>query len=300
MLKINNLVKNYGRICALNSISLQINAGEVFGILGPNGSGKTTLLSIILDVIKPTSGSYTWNNGKKFSRGALIEQPNFYPFMTLYQNLKISAMIKGIDNIDNEIFKALKNADLYEFRYAHFSQLSLGMKQRLAIASAMLGNPDVVILDEPTNGLDPSGIVLVRNIIKNYVNDGKTIIIASHMLSEVEKICTDIAIMKNGNIITNGKIKDLLDTSTILKISVNQDITLLYNILNDNRQLIKKLDIFGNEISMRLVQGIEPSQISQLLFNNGFTVNKFEVTKQTLEDVFLNLVNSNHESQQIV
>ena len=191
VLNINGISKSYGKVKALNSLSLQINQGEVYGILGPNGSGKTTTLGILLDVINADTGSFTWfgKSPSKESRkkiGSLLETPNFYPYLTAHQNLSLVCKIKQVN--ESEVDRVLSEVDLLNRANSKFKTFSLGMKQRLALASSLLGNPQVLVLDEPTNGLDPQGIAEVRTIIKGLASQGKTIIMASHILDEVEKI----------------------------------------------------------------------------------------------------------------
>jgi ABC-type multidrug transport system ATPase subunit len=201
VLEINNLSKNYGRIKAVDQASFSVEKGQVFGILGPNGSGKTTTLGIILDVIQPSEGSYQWfeepnSHQQRKKIGSILETPNFYPYLSAVNNLKIVADIKGIDYSDIE--RVLKVTNLVDRKDDKFKTYSLGMKQRMSIASALLGDPEVLVLDEPTNGLDPQGIAEVRNLIIELGNQGKTIILASHLLDEVEKVCTHAAVLKKG------------------------------------------------------------------------------------------------------
>lgn len=201
ILKTENLSKRFGKIEAVKNLSFTISKGSVFGILGPNGGGKSTTLGILLDIIKPDTGNFTWfgdSTPKDYRKriGSLIEKPNFYDYLSAYDNLKIVAEIRNVEK--SEIDKVLKVVNLYERRKSRFSTYSLGMKQRLAIASALLGNPEVLILDEPTNGLDPYGIAEVRNLINDLATMGITIILASHLLDEVQKVCTHVLVMKKG------------------------------------------------------------------------------------------------------
>ena len=199
VLSVSALSKRYGSIRALDSFSLEVNQGEVYGILGPNGSGKTTTLGILLDVLKADSGTYSWFDGMPTVKarrqiGSILETPNFYPYLSARQNLAIACTIKEVGTSD--IDRVLKEVNLYERRHDKFETYSLGMKQRLALASAMLGDPDVLILDEPTNGLDPLGIAEVRGLILQQAQKGATIIMASHILDEVEKTCSHVAVFK--------------------------------------------------------------------------------------------------------
>ena len=201
ILKTENLSKRFGKIEAVKNLSFTISKGSVFGILGPNGGGKSTTLGILLDIIKPDTGNFTWfgdSTPKDYRKriGSLIEKPNFYDYLSAYDNLKIVAEIRNVEK--SEIDKVLKVVNLYERRKSRFSTYSLGMKQRLAIASALLGNPEVLILDEPTNGLDPYGIAEVRNLVNDLATMGITIILASHLLDEVQKVCTHVLVMKKG------------------------------------------------------------------------------------------------------
>src|SRR6187431_1533320 len=221
ILTVNNLQKNYGKIRALNGISFSVPEGSVFGILGPNGSGKTTLLGIIMNILKPTGGSYelfdqepTDDHRKQI--GTLLETPNFYHYLSAVRNLKIAAAIKGRghDDIDH----VLEVVNLTHRKNSAFSTYSLGMKQRLAIGSALLGNPDVLVFDEPTNGLDPVGIAEIRSLIKKLNREGKTIIMASHLLDEVEKVCTHVAVLLKGTLLTHGHVDEILINEDIVEI----------------------------------------------------------------------------------
>ena len=196
ILTIENLSKKYGRIQALKNVSFEIQKGRVYGILGPNGSGKSTTLGIVLNVVNRTSGTYSWFGGKVETHealkkvGAIIERPNFYPYMTAEENLKLVCKIKNIDY--SKINEKLELVGLSDRKNSRFSTFSLGMKQRLAIASALLNDPEILILDEPTNGLDPQGIHQIRDIIKHIASKGTTILLASHLLDEVEKVCSHV------------------------------------------------------------------------------------------------------------
>ena len=214
VLQIQNLTKNYGAITAVNQLSLSIKSGEIYGLLGPNGSGKTTTLGMILGIIEPDSGTYNWFDGKdkeddsRKRIGTLLETPNFYPYMNAMKNLEIVAHIKKAKDVPYQ--ELLELVNLYHRRTHPFKNYSLGMKQRLAIAAAMIGNPDVLIFDEPTNGLDPQGIAEVRHTINKIAKQGKTIIMASHILDEVEKICSHVAIIKNGNLLATGTVGSII------------------------------------------------------------------------------------------
>src|SRR6056297_287435 len=188
ILKIQNLSKKYGNLRALNNLSLNVNQGSVYGLLGPNGSGKTTTLSIALGTLNQSAGDYFWFGDKPSSKsrlriGSLIETPNFYPYLTLNDNLRIVANIKNVPFDD--INRVLGITNLLKRKYSRFRHLSSGLKQRLALASVLLGNPDVLVLDEPTKSLDPEGFSDLRKMIQQEARNGKTIILASHILDEI-------------------------------------------------------------------------------------------------------------------
>ena len=191
VLALDNITKSYGPVQALKGVSFEVPEGSVFGILGPNGSGKTTLLSIILDVLKANKGDFLWfgHPGTKEQRqkiGSLLETPNFYHYLSAVNNLKITQSISG-RGTSGDIDEVLKKVRLYERRNSRFSTFSLGMKQRLAIAAALLGNPRVLVFDEPTNGLDPVGIAEIRQLIIELKNSGHTIIMASHLSTKLKR-----------------------------------------------------------------------------------------------------------------
>ena len=221
ILSVQQLSKRYGPIQALDGVSFEVPKGTVFGILGPNGSGKTTTLGIVMDVLKATSGTYTFFDQAPSAEsrqriGTLLETPNFYHYLSASKNLKISAGIKGKG--ENEIDSVLDRVGLLQRKDSAFSTFSLGMKQRLAIAASLLGSPEVLVLDEPTNGLDPVGISEIRELIKSLSGEGKTIIMASHLLDEVEKVCTHMVLLKKGKMIATGKVSEILTTGDVVEI----------------------------------------------------------------------------------
>jgi ABC-2 type transport system ATP-binding protein len=214
ILEVTDLDKKYKDVHALGGISFKVMKGQIFGILGPNGSGKTTTLAILLGILKSNKGTFSWfGNGTDDANrkriGALLETPNFYPYLSAIDNLKIVAKIKDLTDPMSAINDALAKVGLTERAKSKFRTYSLGMKQRLAIASALLSNPEVLVLDEPTNGLDPMGIVDIRSLILSLKQEGKTIVIASHILDEMEKICTDVIIMQKGQVIRTGKLDEI-------------------------------------------------------------------------------------------
>ena len=212
VLSITNLTKKFRRLTAVNNLNLEVKRGQVFGMLGPNGSGKTTTLGMLMSVINPTSGSYSWfgeapTHHFRKKIGAVLEHPIFYPYLSGQKNLELNAMIKQCppENIPN-VLELVELADRRDDKYKTYS---LGMKQRLAIASALLNDPTVLILDEPTNGLDPMGIAEIRELIKKIAANGKTIILASHLLDEVQKVCSHFAILRKGNLIHSGPVEEV-------------------------------------------------------------------------------------------
>lgn len=291
ILETDNLDKSFGLVHAVNHLSLKVESGQVYGILGPNGSGKTTTLSMLMGIVRPDGGIYRWfgdQRGPAANKriGALIETPNFYPYLNLEQNLKIVCRIKGID--EKDIQRVIKLVGLYDRWHSKYQTLSLGMKQRLALGSLLLGDPDVLVLDEVTNGLDPEGIAEVRTVIRQVASTGKTIILASHILDEVEKVCTHVVILKKGIKLAEGEVDNLIKGKEIIIVSAE-----------DNEQLGKGLsessavESFtraGEEFMVILNTGIKPGDLSKEMIGRGIVLNRLEVRKNRLEDQFLELV----------
>lgn len=294
VLTVENLSKSYGRIQALKNVSFSVPEGTIFGILGPNGSGKTTTLGTITDILKPTSGTYKLfdepaSAASRRKIGTLLETPNFYHYLSGVKNLEIAAEIKqhGKEDID----RVLEMVDLTRRKDSKFSTYSLGMKQRLAIASCLLGSPSVLIFDEPTNGLDPVGIAEIRELMKRLYREGKTIIMASHLLDEVEKVCTDMAILKRGELITSGKVKEILSGEDIVELSA-ADNRRLFEVLNG---LSGKSKVEDENVVIKIyfpVGTADLSAINNYCFNNGIILNHLLLKKKSLETRFLELTNN--------
>jgi len=295
VLTLQNISKSYGKIQALNKLSFEIPPGCVFGVLGPNGSGKTTLLSIILDVLKADTGNFLWfgQPGSPEQRkkiGSLLETPNFYHYLSAVNNLKITNSISGRGNA-NAIDDVLQKVNLYERRNSRFSSYSLGMKQRLAIAAALLGEPKVLVLDEPTNGLDPVGIAEIRELMIALNKQGHTIIMASHLLDEVEKVCTHVAILKRGELITTGHVNDVLVDDDIVEIGAD-NIDALAAAVYSYRQDIK-VTRDENKIQLILPKGTAKlDEINSYCFSKDIVLNHLLFKKKRLEAKFFELTNN--------
>ncbi|MBK7566944.1 MAG: ABC transporter ATP-binding protein [Bacteroidetes bacterium] len=290
ILSTSDLKKHYGPIKAVNGLNLRVEKGAVYGILGPNGSGKTTTLGMLLGIIHPSSGNFSWfDNGNKDENrhriGALLEQPNFYPYLSGEQNLRVVARIKGVD--ESEIEGVLSSVNLLDRKKSAAKTYSLGMRQRLALASALLGNPDVLVLDEPTNGLDPQGIAEVRDFITKQSAGGRTIIIASHILDEVEKVCTHVSVIKKGNLLAEGSVAQLIKGEDQLEISA-ENMELLISSLNNYRG-INKLNRENNIVVLNVASDFSPAALNKYLHDNNIAVSHLNARKKRLEEQFLEL-----------
>lgn len=295
ILSLNGLDKKFGRIHAVNNLSFDIQKGNVYGILGPNGSGKSTTLGIILNVVNASAGSFSWFDGSISTHdalkkvGAIIERPNFYPYMTASQNLKLVCKIKGIafDRIDD----TLKTVNLFDRRNSKFKTFSLGMKQRLAIASALLNNPEILILDEPTNGLDPQGIHEIREIIKNIAGNGTTILLASHILDEVEKVCSHVVVIREGIKLYSGRVDEMTASHGLFELRCEPALETLMPLL-ESYEGIASVKIDHDMIIATLEKPITASEINSYLFNKGVVLTHLVKRKPSLEQQFLTLTNN--------
>ncbi len=297
ILTLRNLDKKFGKVHAVNNLSFEIKKGNVYGILGPNGSGKSTTLGIILNVVNKSSGEFLWFDGSLSTHealkkvGAIIERPNFYPYMTATQNLQLICKIKGVstENIDEK----LKIVNLYDRRDSKFRTFSLGMKQRLAIASALLNDPEILILDEPTNGLDPQGIHEIRQIIKKIATNGTTILLASHLLDEVEKVCSHVVVIRKGIKLYSGRVDEMTASNGFFEIKVETNEEKLLHLL-EAHPTIGNVKKEGEFIIATLDETISATDFNTYLFENGIVLSHLVKRKPSLEQQFLDLTNNNN------
>jgi ABC-type multidrug transport system ATPase subunit len=292
VLTTDKLSKSYGKLQVLKGLSLEVEQGAVFGILGPNGSGKTTTLGILLEVIPQNSGTFQWfgqdpSHKLRKKIGAILETPNFYGYLSAERNLKISALIKEVPFSDIE--RVLKIVDLFERRKDKFKTFSLGMKQRLAIGAALLGNPEVLVLDEPTNGLDPQGIAEIRKLIQLVASEGITVLLASHMLDEVEKLCSHVAIIKKGTLLVQGKVSELLGDEYILELK-SDNMNELFSAIKENINMID-VTLESDKYVVKLSKEVSNGDINQYFFNKGIVLTHFASKKKNLEKQFLEITN---------
>lgn len=293
ILSIQNLHKEYGRITAVDHLTLDIEKGSIFGLLGPNGSGKTTTLGMVLGVTNPTSGSYMWfgqddSHEHRKRIGAILEKPNFYPTFSGVKNLKVVCQIKDVsyDRID----PILQQVGLYERRDSAFKTYSLGMKQRLAIASALLADPEVLILDEPTNGLDPQGIAEIRQLILEIAAGGKTIILASHLLDEVQKICSQFGVLRNGKLIHTGDVEVDFGDQTVIEVAA-EDMEALESAIKEFAAYVEHKTLKG-KLEVKCKSDHRPEDLSRHLTGRGIYPTHFLAMKKNLEQQFLEILSN--------
>jgi ABC-2 type transport system ATP-binding protein len=293
ILSITNLSKNYGKLRAVNDLSFTIKKGHVYGILGPNGSGKSTTLGIVLNVVNKTSGNFSWFSGNATTHealkkvGAIIERPNFYPYMSAYKNLRLVCKIKSID--ESKINEKLELVGLLDRKDSKFKTFSLGMKQRLAIASALLNDPEILILDEPTNGLDPQGIHQIRDIIRKIASLGTTILLASHLLDEVEKVCSHVVVLRKGENLYTGRVDEMISTNGFFELK-SDDFELLKTALN-NHHAIKSATLIEGLLTAHLNEELSAKELNEYLFKQGIVLTHLVKRKESLEEQFLQLTN---------
>jgi len=291
ILTLEHLSKNFHGLRAVNQVSFEIEKGNVYGILGPNGSGKSTTLGIILNVVNKTSGNYSWfggtvNTHKALEKvGAIIERPNFYPYLTAYENLKIVATIKKVSLA--KIDEKLELVDLLERKNSTFRTFSLGMKQRLAIASALLNDPEILILDEPTNGLDPQGIRQIRDIIREIANRGTTILLASHLLDEVERVCSHVIVLKKGTMLYCGSVKGMTASEGFFELD-SDDNQKLKSILASH-PAVEKIETQEDKLFVYLKATLQAKELNKLVFDNHITLTHLVKRNHSLEEQFLQI-----------
>ncbi len=293
ILSINNLHKFYGKIHAVNNVSLEIHKGNVYGILGPNGSGKSTTLGIVLNVVNKTSGEYSWFDGAMQTHdalkkvGAIIERPNFYPYMTASENLELVCKIKNIDY--SKVNEKLEIVGLFDRKDSKFKTFSLGMKQRLAIASALLNDPEILILDEPTNGLDPQGIHQIRDLIRLIASQGTTILLASHLLDEVEKVCSHVLVLRFGEMLYCGTVDGMSNQNGFFELEADSNSKLI-EILKNHPE-VEKISENEGKVIVHFKSQFDASLLNRYLAEKGIYLNHLVYKKMSLEEQFLELTN---------
>jgi ABC-type multidrug transport system ATPase subunit len=294
VLSIQKLTKNFGKLCAVNQLDLEVKRGQVFGMLGPNGSGKTTTLGMLMGVTHPTSGSFKWFGEKpthltRKKIGAVLEHPIFYPYLSGQKNLELNAMIKGADPAN--IAKVLEMVELASRKDDKYRTYSLGMKQRLAIASALVSDPIILILDEPTNGLDPMGIAEIRHIIKRIAADGKTIILASHLLDEVQKVCTHFAVLRKGKLMHSGPVDDVgKGEETVEVMAFHDDLSVYLQEFVGSASIKREDGLY--QVMMK--DGFHSQDLNKFLFEKGITTSHLVTKKKSLEKQFLEILSEAH------
>ena len=285
-----NLTKNYGKVIAVDSLNLVVERGEIFGFLGPNGAGKTTTMRMLLGLVAPTSGS-AMMLGLSVSAalpeilahtGSVIENPTFYPFLSGRDNLRVVARITGTP--DDRIEPILELVDLTGAAKRKFKTYSLGMKQRLAVGAALLSSPELLILDEPANGLDPAGIVEMRDLLRRLKDEGHTILISSHVLHEIEQVCDRIAILVTGRIRVQGRVHDLLSANSAIKVRIDRAGEA--EAILDRVPWVGGVTRDGNTLSITApVQ--RSAEVNQILAESNLYAAEIAPQEQSLEQYFL-------------
>ena len=290
------LTKRYGsKTTAVEDLYLTVRRGEVYGFLGPNGAGKTTTLRMLLGLIRPTSGTATVLGEKPghpdglAGVGALVESPAFYPYLSGRDNLKVMARYSGVKR--QRIREVLDLVELSGRAKDKFRKYSLGMKQRLGVAAALLKDPDLLILDEPTNGLDPKGMADMRRLIKELGRGERTVLLSSHMLGEVEQICDRVGVIQNGELVAEGTVAELRgDTKLLVRAEPVEEASEIANRLAGVEEVTVKDGMLRLDVDPERV-----AEINEKLVNAGLRVSELRLSEQSLEEVFLQLTGGEAE-----
>ena len=289
------LTKKYGDRLAADQVSLTVRRGEVYGFLGPNGAGKTTTLRMILGLIRPTSGSAVVL-GKQAGTaevnarvGALVEGPGFYPYLSGRDNLRVMARYRGLS--ESVVDEALERVDLGSRGGDKFKSYSLGMKQRLGVASALMGDPDLVVLDEPTNGLDPAGMVDMRRLIVDLARGGQTVLLSSHLLDEVQAICDRVGVINNGLLLKESTVSDLRGGASLAVRGepVDRTIAVAMRLAGDDG-----VHLDGDRILVDLTPDRAPELVRELVAGD-VQVHEVGSVERTLEEVFFEMTRNELE-----
>jgi ABC-2 type transport system ATP-binding protein len=287
-----DLTKTYGGMVAVDHLSLTVAQGEIYGFLGPNGAGKTTTMRMLLGLARPTSGSVrllgmdvTTHLPTILARtGAIIENPTFYPYLSGRDNLRAWARLSRMS--EERISAVLDLVDLTGAAKKRYKAYSLGMKQRLAVGAALLHNPDLLILDEPANGLDPAGIVEMRDLMKRLKKEGHTVLISSHVLHEIEQICDRIAILNRGRVVVQGRVDDLLGSQDTVALRVTQ-LEAAEHVL----RMVPWVNGVGTEGDRLLVRAPleRASDLTRVLAEHDLYLSELRPQEQSLEQYFLDV-----------
>jgi ABC-2 type transport system ATP-binding protein len=306
----NKLTKAFGNHIVVNNLDLQVRRGDVFGFLGPNGSGKTTTIRILLGLIRPTAGHamlFGMDNASHLPAilqrlGAIVEMPMFYTYLSGVDNLRIAASTSGMASghaNDHRLAEVLEIVDLQSSEKLAYRKYSLGMKQRLGIAAALLADPELVLLDEPTNGLDPAGVFEMRQLIQRLSSLGKTIFISSHILYEVQHVCNRVAILQNGNLVTQGNVSELLRKNEQIEIRLTQEDEtfaaqkVFQQMQSHGADWIQQVRVEHNRQNQLLLLINAPiarlAEVNAVLARHNFVVAELYLREGNLEEAFLQL-----------
>ena len=291
------LTKRYGRVLAVDQLSLQVPRGHVFGLLGPNGAGKTTFMGMLLGLVRPTSGSFSLLGANGVSMdalrriGAIVETPAFYPYLSGRRNLAYFQGVMGRKD-PRELDTLLDRVGLADRAGDAFKTYSLGMKQRLGLAYALLGDPELLILDEPTNGMDPAGMAEVRDLIRSLGSEGRTVLISSHLLNEVEQVCDSVAIISKGRLVVQGDVADLLHPQEQVRLRTTDDAKALAILTAADDIESAKAE---NEALVVTIAHERSSELTALLSKSEVYVTEIAPLQVSLEQYFLDVTGENGE-----
>jgi ABC-2 type transport system ATP-binding protein len=283
------LTKRYGDQLAVNDVSLTVRRGEVYGFLGPNGAGKTTTLRMLLGLVRPTRGSAAILGAQPGSPaavariGALIEGPGFYPYLSGRDNLRVMARYQGVS--ETAVDAALERVELAGRGGDVFRSYSLGMKQRLGVASALLGDPELLVLDEPTNGLDPAGMADMRRLIVELAGQGKTVLLSSHLLAEVQEICDRVGVIARGRLITESTVVELRGASAVHVRAepVDRALAVAMRVAGEDA-----VQLHDGGVQLDLAAGRVP-ELARGLVTAGVDIHEIRLSERSLEDVFFEM-----------